>query len=223
MAERKGGRLTEVIPASALERHPPEPRSDRPLPVPDRAARRRSTRSATDGLDAAVERAGGVEQVLLTNRHHLRAGRSSPTRSARRSAAACWLHEFQGRPRPLCIAYGWGEELTEGITAPEVGSPAPDDGALHITIGPAPCVGRHRRRRRAGTRLRPRSLMDDPEETKDGSSPRSAPARPRVRRPADGTRRAAARRRQAGAGVVRRRPADGHDGTGRVCAAPARD
>ncbi len=123
-----------------------------------------------DGLQAALEHAGGVEQVVLTNRHHLRG--AAELAAAFGAALRCprvGLHEFEGPDAPEFIGYGWGEEVMEGITAHEVGSLAPDDGALHIAIGPGALAladsvifdGQ-------GLGFVPDSLMDDPEETKRG-------------------------------------------------------
>ena len=74
--------------------------------------------------------------MILTNRHHLRA--SAELADAFGAALRCprvGLHEFEGPGAPEFIGYGWGEEVMDGVTAHEVGSLAPDDGALHIEIG----------------------------------------------------------------------------------------
>lgn len=123
-----------------------------------------------EGLIGALRAEGGVEQVLLTNRHHLRAA----TEIADEFGAAlrcprAGLHEFQGPGTPDVIAYDWDEEVMDGITAHEVGSLAPDDGALHITIGPgALAVADSVVADGRGLGFVPDGLMDDPEETKDG-------------------------------------------------------
>ena len=124
----------------------------------------------TDGLEDALRQAGGVEQVVLTNRHHLRA--SAEIADAFGAALRCpeaGLHEFQGDGTPDFIAYDWGDEVAEGVTAHEVGSLAPDDGALHIALGAGALaladsvIGDD-----GGLGFVPDSLMDDPEETKRG-------------------------------------------------------
>ncbi|HEX2389382.1 MAG TPA: hypothetical protein VHI96_09725 [Solirubrobacterales bacterium] len=123
-----------------------------------------------EGLVPALEGAGGVEQVLLTNRHHLRG--SEELAAAFDATLRCprvGLHEFEGPDAPVVIGYGWGEELAEGVTAHVVGSLAPDDGALHIGVGPgalafADAVVADEQ----GLGFVPDSLMDDPEETKAG-------------------------------------------------------
>lgn len=124
----------------------------------------------SDGLIAALERAGGVEQVILTNRHHLRA--SVEIAEAFGAALRCpraGLHEFEGPGTPELIAYDWGDEVMDGITAHEVGSLAPDDGALHITIGPgALALADAVMIDGDGLGFVPDSLMDDPDQTKEG-------------------------------------------------------
>lgn len=123
-----------------------------------------------DGLVSALAHAGGVEQVLLTNRHHLRAAEELAT--AFGAAVRCprpGLHEFEGPDSPVVIGYGWGEELAPGVTAHVVGSLAPDDGALHIEIGPgALALADSVVADRQGLGFVPDSLMDDPDRTKAG-------------------------------------------------------
>lgn len=123
-----------------------------------------------DGLVPVLEDAGGVEQVLLTNRHHLRG--SEEIVEAFGAALRCprpGLHEFEGPDEPTVIGYGWGEELADGVTAHVVGAIAPDDGALHIAIGAgalafADAVVADEQ----GLGFVPDSLMDDPGRTKAG-------------------------------------------------------
>jgi hypothetical protein len=125
---------------------------------------------AIDGLVAALERAGGVEQVVLTNRHHLRGGEGIIAASG--AALRCpraGLHAFEGPDSPTAVGYGWGEEVVENVTAHEVGSLAPDEGVLHIAVGSgalafADTVVADER----GLGFVPDSLMDDPEQTKHG-------------------------------------------------------
>jgi hypothetical protein len=123
-----------------------------------------------DGLIAALDEAGGVEQVLLSNRHHLRG--SVEIAEAFGAALRCprtGLHEFEGPGTPEFIAYDWEEQITEGVTAHEVGSLAPDDGALHIAIGPgALALADSVMSDAEGLGFVPDSLMDEPEETKRG-------------------------------------------------------
>jgi len=123
-----------------------------------------------EGLEEALRRAGGVEQVLLTNRHHLRG--SAGIAAAFGAALRCprvGLHEFEGPDAPEFIGYGWGEEVVDGVTAHEVGSLAPDDGALHIAIEPgALALADSVVLDDTGLGFVPDFLMDDPEETKRG-------------------------------------------------------
>lgn len=123
-----------------------------------------------DGLVPALERAGGVEQVLLTNRHHLRG--SEELVAAFGASLRCprpGLHEFEGPDSPVVIGYGWGEDLAPGVTSHVVDAISPDDGALHIAIGPgalafADAVVADEQ----GLGFVPDSLMDDPGHTKAG-------------------------------------------------------
>jgi hypothetical protein len=123
-----------------------------------------------DGLIPALERAGGVEQVLLTNRHHLRG--SEELVAAFGAALRCprpGLHAFEDPDSPAVIGYGWGEELAPGVTSHVVGALSPDDDALHIAIGPgalafADTVVADEQ----GLGFVPDALMDDPASTKAG-------------------------------------------------------
>jgi hypothetical protein len=125
---------------------------------------------AVDGLVPALERAGGVEQVVLTNRHHLRG--SDEIVAAFDADLRCpdpGLHEFEGRDGPAVSGYGWGEEIAVGVTAHEVGSLSPDDGALHIAVGPgALAVADTIIADEDGLGFVPDFLMDEPEQTKRG-------------------------------------------------------
>jgi glyoxylase-like metal-dependent hydrolase (beta-lactamase superfamily II) len=88
-----------------------------------------------EGLADALAERGGVERVLLTNRHHLRASEQlAEVFGCEVLAPAAGMHEFDdGQPvRP----YEWGEELAPGVVAHEVGAICPDDAALHIALGP---------------------------------------------------------------------------------------
>jgi hypothetical protein len=124
----------------------------------------------TDGLIDALRAAGGVEQVILSNRHHLRGAEDI----ARELGAAirvprAGLHEFEGPDAPQVIAYDWGDEVAEGVVAHEVGSLAPDDGALHISVGPgALALADSVMADDHGLGFVPDGLMDDPPRTKEG-------------------------------------------------------
>jgi hypothetical protein len=125
---------------------------------------------AADGIVDALREAGGVEQVLLTNRHHLRG--VVEIGAAFDAALRCprvGLHEFEGPGTPDFIGYDWGEEVVDGVTAHEVGSLAPDDGALHIALGDgALALADSVVADENGLGFVPDSLMDDPEATKRG-------------------------------------------------------
>jgi hypothetical protein len=123
-----------------------------------------------EGLVPALERVGGVEQVLLTNRHHLRgaeeivAAFDAPLR-----CPAAGLHEFEEGDGPAVSGYEWGEEVAAGVTAHEVGSLSPDEGALHIAVGPgALAFADTVIADEQGLGFVPDFLMDDPEQTREG-------------------------------------------------------
>ena len=119
-----------------------------------------------DGLAEAIESRGGLDRVVLSNRHHLRAGAELAERfNCEVLAPAPGMHEF-GDSDPV-RSYEWGEEVAPGVTAHEVGAICPDDGALHIEAGPgvlamADGVVADER----GLAFVPDFLMDDPEKVK---------------------------------------------------------
>ena len=88
----------------------------------------------SEGLLDALAEQGGVERVLLTNRHHLRGSEQiAEVFGCRVYCPAAGMHEFDdGQP---VHAYEWGEQLAPGVTAHEIAAICPDDGALHIAIG----------------------------------------------------------------------------------------
>ncbi len=171
MAERSGENvLTEVIPGVLAwsARHP----NHGSIVHSHYLTRQRMAIDpiGTEGLVPALEHAGGVEQVVLTNRNHLRGGEEIV--AATGAALRCprvGLHAFEGPGAPAAIGYGWDEEVAEGVVAHEVGALSPDEGALHIDIGPgalafADTVVSDEQ----GLGFVPDTLMDDPEKTKEG-------------------------------------------------------
>ncbi len=171
MAEREGDELlTEVIPGILAwsGRHP----SHGAIVHSHYLTRQRVAIDpiGVDGLIAALERAGGVEQVLLTNRHHLRGSEEIAARfGAALRCPRAGLDEFEAADAPAVVGYGWEEEVAEGVIAHEVGSLAADEGALQIAVGPGALAfadtvvaDEH------GLGFVPDSLMDDPEATKAG-------------------------------------------------------
>lgn len=84
---------------------------------------------------ADLRERGGVERIVLTNRHHLRgAARLVSEFDCEVLAPASGMHEFSQTDPPV-KPYEWDEEIAPGVTAREVGAICPDDGALHIAIG----------------------------------------------------------------------------------------
>jgi hypothetical protein len=77
------------------------------------------------------ERGKAPDQVVLTNRHHLRhAERYAEAFGCPIRCSDPGLHEFEGGPKVEGFAFG--EELAPGITAHRVGAICPDDAAIHI-------------------------------------------------------------------------------------------
>jgi hypothetical protein len=119
-----------------------------------------------DGLGDELERRGGLERILLTNRHHLRAGAELAERFETYALApAPGMHEFDDDD-PV-HPYEWGEEIAPGITAHEVGAICPDDGALHLRRGDgALALADGLIADEQGLAFVPDSLMDDPAHVK---------------------------------------------------------
>ena len=86
-----------------------------------------------EGPDWFRER-GGVERIVLTNRHHYRAG--DELRKEFDCPVLCneaGLHEFEGGPQ--VDGFRVGDEVAPGIVAHEMGAICPDDTALHVAAG----------------------------------------------------------------------------------------
>jgi hypothetical protein len=74
------------------------------------------------------------ERIVLTNRHHYR--HSGQFQAEFGCPVLCnekGLHEFEGGPDVEGFAFG--DSLTDGITALEVGAICPEETALHIELG----------------------------------------------------------------------------------------
>ena len=86
-----------------------------------------------DGLDFFDGR--NLERVALSNRHHYR---HSDRFHARFGVPVLvveeGLHELEGRPGVETFAFG--DEVAPGVTAHPVEPSWPDEGALHIALGP---------------------------------------------------------------------------------------
>jgi hypothetical protein len=74
------------------------------------------------------------ERIVLTNRHHYRhSDRLQAEFGCPVLASEPGLHEFSdGRE---VEGFAFGDQLTEGITAHEVGAICPDETALHVELG----------------------------------------------------------------------------------------
>jgi hypothetical protein len=133
----------------------------------------RQTRVALDPLLPAegIEWFQGAEpeHVLLTNRHHDRdAWRLHEAFGSEVHCAANGVHELEGRG-PV-TPFEFGDELPGGIIAHEVDAICPDETALHIPAHGALAVadGIVRWGAQDGLTFVPDSLMDEPEQTKQG-------------------------------------------------------
>jgi hypothetical protein len=121
-----------------------------------------------EGVEVLREHQTAPQQILLTNRHHLRHGErfaeafGIPIRASRPG-----MHEFERGPD--VEPFEFGDEIAPGITAVEIGGICPDDTALHIALGAGaiafadalvhvPDWG--------GLTFVPDNLMDDPERDK---------------------------------------------------------
>jgi hypothetical protein len=111
------------------------------------------------------------DQIVLTNRHHLRHGeRYAEAFGCPIRCSEAGLHEFQGGPKVEGFAFG--EELAPGVTAHQLGAICPDDTALHIRVaerGALAFADGLTRPRGGGLAFVPGFLMgDDPEAVRAG-------------------------------------------------------
>jgi hypothetical protein len=119
-----------------------------------------------DGLDWFAGR--NVDRVVLTNRHHYRhADRFHARFGVPVLVVEQGEHEVQGRPGVETFAFG--EEVAPGITAHPIEPSWPDEGALHIALGPG-LLAIADGAIRYGEHLHfvpDRYIGDDPERTKE--------------------------------------------------------
>lgn len=117
-----------------------------------------------------VRELGGVDCILLSNRHHYRG--SDRWREAFGCPVLCHdagLHEFEGGP--AVEGFSFGDEPAPGIAACEVAAICPEDTALHIASGGGALLFADGLIRGRGGRLAfvPDAYMgDDPEAVKTG-------------------------------------------------------
>jgi hypothetical protein len=111
---------------------------------------------------------GGVDRIVLTNRHHYRA--SGGLREEFGCPVLCneaGLHEFEGGP--AVDGFGVGDEVAPGIVAHEMGAICPDDTALRIAAGDGLVAFADGLIHAGGeVRVVPDFLMDDPPKVKRG-------------------------------------------------------
>jgi hypothetical protein len=108
------------------------------------------------------------ERIVLTNRHHYRhSDRFQAEFGCPVLASEPGLREF-GDDRPV-QGFAFGDELTEGITAYEVGAICPDETALHIELGDGFLSVADGFINHDGLGFVPDTLIgEDPEAVKDG-------------------------------------------------------
>jgi glyoxylase-like metal-dependent hydrolase (beta-lactamase superfamily II) len=108
-----------------------------------------------------------VRTILLTNRHHRRSSLEARERfGATVHVPQAGMHDWEGDP---VESYGPGDTLAGGaVTVHEVGSLCPDESALHIPSVSALAVADGVIRYDRQLRFVPDSLMDDPDDTKQG-------------------------------------------------------
>jgi hypothetical protein len=88
-----------------------------------------------EGGVEALRKHGPPEQVVLTNRHHLRDSRRLAERfGSRIRCNENGLHEFEGGDVEV-EGFSFGDELSPVITAHEVGAICDEETALHIASG----------------------------------------------------------------------------------------
>jgi hypothetical protein len=117
---------------------------------------------------AVPDEVEGVQEILLSNRHHLRDSLEAHERfGATIRAPRVGMHEFDGDD-PI-EPYDFGDTLAGGaVTAHEVDSICPDEAALHVPSAKAMGVADGVTHYDAELEFVPDSLMDEPERTKAG-------------------------------------------------------
>ena len=108
------------------------------------------------------------EQVLLSNRHHLRhAERFAEAFGSAISCSTPCLHEFDNGPE--VVGFDFGERVAPGIEALEIGAICPDESALHLREAGALAIADGIRHYDGEMSFFSDSLLgDDPEGVKAG-------------------------------------------------------
>jgi glyoxylase-like metal-dependent hydrolase (beta-lactamase superfamily II) len=112
------------------------------------------------------ERHGGVDAVILSNRHHLRhAERLAERYGCPIRCHQAGLHEFSDGP--TVEGFGFGERLTEDVVALEMDAICPDDTVLRLETGPGALLFADALISYGGLGFVPDELIgDDPEAVK---------------------------------------------------------
>jgi hypothetical protein len=120
-----------------------------------------------DGLDWFDEHDFKPEAILLTNRHHLRAGAEIVARfGCSVHASRPGMHEFEGGQVEV-QAFDWGDELPGGAIAHQVNAISPDESALELPKERALAVADGVINYETLAFV-PDHLMDEPDHTKRG-------------------------------------------------------
>jgi glyoxylase-like metal-dependent hydrolase (beta-lactamase superfamily II) len=110
---------------------------------------------------------GGVESVVLSNRHHLRhAERLAERYGCPIRCNQAGLHEFSGGPEVAGFAFG--ERLGEEVVALQMDAICPDDTVLRLEAGPGALLFADALINHGGVGFVPDELIgEDPEAVKD--------------------------------------------------------
>ena len=119
-----------------------------------------------DGLGWFEQLDPAPQQILLTNRHHLRdSERFAEAFGCQIRASAPGLHEFEDGPE--VAAFNFGEDVAPGIRTIEIGGICPDDSALHLDVDGGAIAFADALIRHAGVlSFVPDDYMDDPPRDK---------------------------------------------------------
>ena len=117
---------------------------------------------------AVPDEVAGVQEILLSNRHHLRDSLEASERFGATIRAPCvGMHEFD-EDDPI-EPYDFGDELAVGtVTAYEVDSICPDEAALYVPAARALSVADGVTHYGDELEFVSDNLMDEPEQTKAG-------------------------------------------------------
>jgi glyoxylase-like metal-dependent hydrolase (beta-lactamase superfamily II) len=121
-----------------------------------------------EGLEWFEDQATTPTAIVLSCRHHYRdSARFRERFDLTVHVPRAGLHEFGEDRRPV-TPYDPGDELPGGLLVREVAAISPDDNAFHLAAAQAMFFGDGLVNGSAGLGFVPDSLMDEPEQTKQG-------------------------------------------------------